>query len=317
MFAPPIPARFIPGFRQALVGRHWSVAMSAIELIRNTLVRDTPHLGDIVWWTLADARTPRADLEQVWRDAGLAAEYLPELPSSDRSLRVAAREAAVGQTDRLLRLAKADESETVFAVVHEDRPGDGTVAYTQEARITLDRRADVFSSDDPTHEMVAAVRHRFEILRLTHTVDEIRRAVLRSLQSFAAVTLREGGGVYWVPFLFSAQLRRLQAAIAQIGSSQIYLLPVHRNGDAEKTLSAVAKGSLEAELAALSVEVEEFLAAPPERQSTLTRRLEMFDDLSARAGLYEMVLKGNLDGIRQKLENLTSSVESMLADRAA
>ena len=97
----------------------------------------------------------------------------------------------------------------------------------------------------------------------------------------------------------------------------MHLLPVHRNGDAEKTLSAVAQGSLEAELAALSVEVEEFLAVPPERESTLTRRLETFDELRARAALYETVLKGSLGGVRQQLDNLTSSVESMLADRAA
>jgi hypothetical protein len=292
--------------------------MSAtLELIRNTLARETPKLGEIVWWSLADARTPRADLERVWREASLPAEHLPELPSSDRSLRVAAREAAVGQTDRLLRLAKADEDETVFAVVHEDRPGDGSVAYTQEARIVLDRRADVFSSDDPSHEMVAAVRQRYEALRVTHTVDEVRRAVLRTLQSFAAVTLRESGGIYWVPFPFAAKLRQLQAAVGQIGSSQLYLLAVHRSAEAEKTLSAVTRGSLESELAALAAEVEEYLAAPPERQSTLTRRLEMFDQLRSRAGLYETVLKTNLDGVRQQLNGLTSSVESMLADRAA
>ena len=149
-------------------------------------------------------------------------------------------------------------SETVYAVVHEDRPGDGSVAYKQEARIVLDRRADVFSSDDPSHEMVAAVRQRFEALRVTHTADEVRRAVVRTLQSFAAVTLRESGGIYWVPFPFAAKLRQLQAAVEKIGSSQLYLLPVHRTREAEKTLSAVAKGSLESELAALAAEVEEF-----------------------------------------------------------
>jgi hypothetical protein len=84
--------------------------MSAIELIRNTLVRDTPHLGDIVWWTLADARTPRADLERVWQGAGLPVEYLPDMASSDRSLKVAMRETQVIHSDRLLRLAKADDS---------------------------------------------------------------------------------------------------------------------------------------------------------------------------------------------------------------
>lgn len=85
--------------------------MSELELIRSALTRETPHLGDVVWWQLADARTSCAYFERVWRDAGLPREHLPEPPSSERSLRVAAREAQVGLTDRLLRLAKAADDE--------------------------------------------------------------------------------------------------------------------------------------------------------------------------------------------------------------
>jgi hypothetical protein len=291
--------------------------MSELELIRSALTRETLHLGDVVWWELTDARTSCAQLEKIWRDAGLPAEHLPEPPSSERSLRVAAREAQVGLPDRLLRLAKVADDEVVFAVVHEQRPGDGSVVYTQEARVALDRRTDALVSDDASNEVVAAVSNRFETLRHTYTVDEVRRAVIRTLQSLAAVTLRQGGGVYWVPTPFSGRLRQLQAAVANIGSSQMFLLPIHRSADAEKTLSAVARGSIEEELAVLSAEVEEFLAAPPERQSTLTRRLEMFDELRARAGLYETVLKSSLDGVRQQLDTMASSVESLLADRAA
>lgn len=291
--------------------------MSELELIRSALTRETPHLGDVVWWELTDARTSCTSLEKVWRDAGLPAKHLPDPPSSERSLRVAAREAQVGLADRLLRLAKVADDEVVYAVVHEQRPGDGTVVYTQEARVALDRGADTLVSDDPTNEIVAAISNRFEMLRHTYTVDEVRRAVIRTLQSFAAVNLRVGGGVVWVPSPFSGRLRQLQDAVANIGTSQMFLLPIHRSADAERTLSAVVRGSLEEELSGLAVEIEEFLATPPERESTLTHRLEAFDDLRARAALYETVLKSNLDGVRQQLNGLTSSVESMLADRAA
>jgi hypothetical protein len=291
--------------------------MSELELIRTALTRETPKLGDVVWWELTDARTSCAQLEQVWREAGLAADHLPDPPSSERSLRVAAREAQVGLADRLLRLAKVADDEVVYAVVHEQRPGDGTVVYTHEARVALDRRADTLVSDDPTNEIVAAVSNRFETLRHTHTVDEVRRAVIRTLQSLAAVNLRVGGGVVWVPSPFSGRLRQLQAAVAKIGASQMFLLPIHRSVDAERTLSAVARGSLEDELSGLAAEVDEFLAAPPERESTLTRRLEVFDDLRSRAALYATVLRSNLDGVLLRLDTLASSVESMLADRAA
>src|SRR5688500_15176664 len=82
----------------------------------------------------------------------------PDAPTAEKSLKIAIREASTGQADRLIRLAKEDASEIVFAVVREQRPGDGSLDYHQEARIQLDRQREVFSSDRPGHDLVAAVR---------------------------------------------------------------------------------------------------------------------------------------------------------------
>ena len=58
-------------------------------------------------------------------------------------------------------------------------------------------------------------------------------------------------------------VRRLQGAIEKIGSSRVYLLPVHASADASRTLGDAAKLAIEDELAALKAEVEEFMASPP------------------------------------------------------
>ena len=51
-----------------------------------------------------------------------------------------------------------------------------------------------------------------------HTPDDVRRALVKTLASCAAVTLRDHGGVYWVPAPFADTLRRLQIAVAGIGA---------------------------------------------------------------------------------------------------
>lgn len=289
----------------------------SFDLIRKTLPITGEHLGDMLWWSLADARTDRLTLESLWARANLPMELLPESPMAEKAIKTAVREAQVGHHDRLVRLGKEDNSEILYAVVREDRQNDGSLNYYTEARMTLHRRREVFSSDWPSHDIVSAVESRFRLYRTTHTADDVRRTVVRTLHSFAAVTLRDVGGVYWVPAPYADHVRRLQAAIEQIGTSRVYLLPINRSPEAERTLGEVAWGSLEEELAALQAEIEAFLAAPPERASTLTRRLDAYQALQAKARLYSTLLKTEVHDLDAKLNKLSGSVEHLLNQKAA
>lgn len=108
----------------------------------------------------------------------------------------------------------------MFGIVRERRRDDGTLDYTQEARISLTHLTGNALADDPTHEAAAAIKARFERHRDTHTPDDVRRTINRTLQSFSAVLLRENGGVWWVPAPHAKSVRALQEAIESIGSSR-------------------------------------------------------------------------------------------------
>src|SRR3954471_23855541 len=118
-----------------------------LHRLRSVLGKGNQHLGDIVFWQLADARVDRATLESLWRDAGLDAALLPEEPTAERALKQAVREAQVGQRNRLLRLGLDSEAEIVFAIVREHRDDAGNVTYMQEARVVLERASEALTSD--------------------------------------------------------------------------------------------------------------------------------------------------------------------------
>lgn len=292
-------------------------AMS-IALIRNHLQTAGEHVGDMLWWTLEDARISRARLEEVWTAAGLSTGLLPEPPTPEKALRTAVREAAVGQQGHLIRLGKEDDAELVFAVVEEQRDGSGNVSHRQEARVVLRKQmTPVLTSDAPDHELVRAVRERYEGLLTTHTPDDVRRALVKTLASCAAVTLREHGGVYWVPAPFAATLRRLQVAVAGIGASRIDVVPIHASPEASMALGNAARSALEQDLAALTLEIDGFLQEPPDRASTLTRRLATFDELRTKARLYHSVLQVQVSGLDAQLDDLTRHVEGLLQAKAS
>jgi hypothetical protein len=110
-----------------------------LERIKQNLNTGGHHLGDIVYWALAEARTNRSTLESIWASAQLDPAHLPEPPTAEKALKAAVREAAVGQPDRLIRLGKENEAEIVFAVVRETKHEDGSITYQQETRVILDR----------------------------------------------------------------------------------------------------------------------------------------------------------------------------------
>ncbi|MBI5543807.1 MAG: hypothetical protein HY901_07975 [Deltaproteobacteria bacterium] len=289
-----------------------------IEKLRSTLAaKGGAHLGDITYWTLSDARISRPTLETVWASAGLDPAHLPEPPTAERAIKLAARMAGTGQADRLVRLGLESESQVIFTVIREQRLGDGSLTYAQEARVVLDRNTELASTDSPGHDLAEGILARFAELKDTHPSDDVRRAVMNVLGSCASITLRDHGGVYWIPAPHAATLRKLQAAIEKIGTSRVYLLPVHASADATKTLGEAAVAALTEELNALKTEVEGFVAAPPERQSTLVRRLDQYDELRGRAELYRSVLSVTVADLESTLTSLTASVEQLLNAKAA
>ena len=293
--------------------------MSAAQLqsLINVLATGGTHLGDLCWWSLADASIDRQSLESKWKNTGLPMSLLPEPPTIEKAFKLAVRETQVGLVDRLLRLAVDDEASVVFAVVHEQKHDDGTLTYTQEAKVGLEMLTGTLNTNAPTHDLVVAINSRFSVLRDTHTADDVRRTITRTLQSFSAVLLRENGGVWWVPSPHAEPLRMLQTAIESIGASRFYLLPVHDSSDAHRTLGDAASRSLEADLAELKAEVESFVAQPPERTSTLVRRFDAFDALRGRAQLYRDILQVQVKDLDSTLTQLASSIEMLLSSKTA
>ncbi len=288
-----------------------------MQRLKSTLSTGGAHLGDLIFWTLADARIDRGTLERLWVDAGLGLDLLPDPPTAEKAIKLAVREAQVGQRERLLRLGKEDDEEVVFCVVHERRDDAGNVTFNQEARIRLDRQRELLTSDHDSHDMVCAVRTAFQVFKTTHTPDDVRRGIVKAIGTWAAVTLRESGGVYFIASPFAENLRRLQTAIEKVGASRLHLLPVHDSPDAARSLGEIAKGSIEAELAALQTEISAFVASPPDRASTLLRRFDAFEALRGRARLYRSVLNIQVQDLDQQLNQMSATVEGLVNAKAA
>jgi hypothetical protein len=87
--------------------------MQTLDTLTSALNQGGPHLGDLIWWTLARGPLDRSTLENIWARAQLAPEHLPDPATAEKALKAAVREAAVGQPDRLIRIGQGAEGEGV------------------------------------------------------------------------------------------------------------------------------------------------------------------------------------------------------------
>lgn len=285
------------------------------SLARHTGGEHGQHLGDVLWWELNGGEVARVDLARIWVEAGLPAEYLPEPPGEERAFRAAVREGQLGHSDRLLRVAAEDERRIVVGLVAENRDGAGGLTYGIEGRVVLDRQTKTVTTDIPDHPIVKRVTTRFDVLRQVHTLDDVRRSMGKVLDGLAAINLRTHGGVLWVPRTGADQLRRLQSAIERIGMSRMYVLPITETPEGAATLSEIAQNTLEQDLAELQAEIETFVQMPPDRGSTLLRRLDAFTALRQRAQLFATVLRVQVGDLDQKIGILERTVGEMVSAR--
>jgi hypothetical protein len=275
------------------------------------------RFGDMVFWALEVGRIDRQHLLKIWSGAGLDPGVIPEQNSFEKALKDAVSENTAGLKDQLLRKGLEDKNEVRFTLQQETKKAGGDNDYSQKAKFWVDKNSGAFSSSDPNNLLIQKVQADYHSLKDSHNTNDVRKAITNALHSFAAVTLRDGGGVYWIPEQFSADLRKLQSAVAQIGTSSIYLVPVVKTKDAQEALSAVAEGSLEKDLKELQGEIADFISAPPDRVSTLARRLDSFKELRGRANLYKMVLGATVQGLDEQLVKLEDIVQALIENKEA
>ncbi|MBI2378915.1 MAG: hypothetical protein HYV07_33280 [Deltaproteobacteria bacterium] len=130
--------------------------------------------------------------------------------------------------------------------------------------------------------------------------------------SEAGVSLRDSGGVYFVPAQFNGQLTAVCNVVGDVGPhNKTFVLPIVDMPAAQATLREVTEASLDDEIRALEEELKSF-DLDKVRDSTLERRLVAFHDLKARVGMFSSVLSFKADGLNRRLSCINAELRRSL-----
>lgn len=288
--------------------------MSAMTTVRGVVAvtdADKATAGCIVWWRLSgtiDAEVLRTE----WLAKGLDHNELPDNPGPVTALRRACRTQCKDRV--LVRPLGRGEG---FAIVNEavkredkDTPLDheiiALVTVNDVGRIDVrsPRKAPTEAEAKAIDRIRTEIRHSYDHHLETLSSKDISVWLVNLMPRLDAVSLRDKGGVYFIP---SHNVPRIEAAVSAlraVSEHRVHRVPAMRSEDAvDAILDAVdAEASSEAE------GMEKELAAASLGKRGFETRIERCDDTERKVARYEELLGRKLDTLRDRLVALRANL---------
>ncbi len=263
-----------------------------------------PVLGHTIWWTIRDVEEPAAKMEEVL-ERTLGKEFMPGEPGKKRALRLALD--AI-ESKGLVRRIRDDEVMTAYALVRE-------VVDRSAIDIELEKR-NIVIFDKRSKELEFRAEHKnseirelFERYSTVYTANDIRGVVLEFVRARHGITLRETGGIYFLPH--SQDVELLRKFVEEMGG-EFYSLPIVDSGKARGQMMNLVRLELLRDIEVAAEDVKRLAAKEGTQAGTYRNRLEDFQKLEAKMNAYVDLLKIDASEMETRLRGLRDEVSRAL-----
>ena len=312
-----------------------------------------PLIGFTVLWRLEGFRVSHLDLEQALQAAGFE-KYLPDPPTPRVALRRAlaewikakqriARELQLqpddegqdenggGRRRTLIRVInRAGSEHLVYALVAEDIDFSALgLSYGTALRILLHKKTGEMICTTDAEGVIDAQREsrrvtdelapywrQYRDLFIARDLSEMMREIVAGMN---AVSLRQAGGVYFVPAGERDSLLRLRQLIADIPQVTgldpfVCALGVPDAVEAKRGLSKAVHAGLLDEINSLRGDLDRLSESGDRlREKTIAQRLVIYKQLKAKVEMYQELLGLRQDEVRAGIARLEREALNLLS----
>jgi hypothetical protein len=256
--------------------------------------------GAIVWWRLSGT-IRRDELGDAWGQAGLTGPDDLSLPDYTTPKQALQRALPVVEDKR--HFLRSLPQHGGWAVVEEHLDSTTTLAHQVVATVSV--KDDRLVIDPPDYRDAGRIEEEFlACLERLETTDVSGWLAGTLMPAAKAVTLRDTGGIYFIPREYVDLYKRYTDVLAAVGAHRFFLVPALRSDEAvEAILDALCR---EAEQAALQVETE--LDNERLGKRALLTRMDAAEAMLAKVRTYESLLGRGLDQLVQRIEGLKAGI---------
>jgi hypothetical protein len=282
---------------------------------------DLPIIGYFTWWAINGVKITRTELQKRITAAGI--DYELPFPKIRSVFLKAVREVQKNQKKYglLIRKIKKSPEEYTFGLVDERvYEVSRALSYQHQATLRFNTLSGVIKCDG-AHRAFEAIKEQFNEFREALDSQDIRDIILELLYASHTVSVRQRGGVYFVPAAYSELLDKIEYLITHLldsatddrteskAESYIAIAPLI---DAEKSKNAIYKAfvdSLKYQMGKFSEALDKGIP----RKFAGHKRLAEFNELRKHIEFYRDALQFQVDDLTKELDGLTSQVKRELS----
>jgi hypothetical protein len=258
--------------------------------------------GAIVLWHL-NGEMHGESLKNSWASNGLNDDLLPSMPSNETALRRTA--AQYKEKRRLIRMLP---DRSGWAVVDEVG-SEGKLSYHQVFDLKLTDSGEVEATvyDENAFNAsggIARATTIFEAAKSQLAHNDVSFWLSHLVRRVDSISLRESGGVYFIPRNRLDEWRTFVASIRAVSSHVLYEVPALRSDEAVSAIIDSLTREAEEEAKGIETELEQGELGG----RAIKTRAERCQSMSQKIASYEELLGQSLDVLRDRYEHLQANI---------
>lgn len=282
------------------------------------------HLGDLCGWSLSGSRT-QADVLAAAEKFGILDDLaFPRTTPNSCYRKAVGIVFSVGKRDKQRQMAYIVEDSSdklVHAIVtskviddtssDEESVSAKDAEFTTEIKVGFDKRAyrdgssaeGCLVSEDPDHPASVELKAKYLELAETYLAGDIRTAFQNAFKTWDACPVLPHGGLWYIPANHAEKVRAWHGFMVELGMSTV-VIPTFDTAETIESLRAATRDSLDAQLAEMEWQLDCYVKDGWNkiRDASLERRMREFDELRARAELYQAILGTTIDDLHSKVQ---------------
>lgn len=274
--------------------------------------KDIQAAGAVVFWRLAGA-VNLEDLTAAWTGSGFDPDMLPANPTPTVALQRSMQE--IKDAAHIVRNLPGGG----LALVREYK-AERDLAYDVVLRATVDKVGRIkvevdqaFAEDQAYLNLAERAKGSYQFHLVTLGTTDISTWLTSLMAKLQAVSLREMGGIYFVPRFNLANFERMVGCIREVSSSVVSFIPAMPTSEA---LDAITE-AISNEAVAMIEGVEKDITEGTLGERALKSRAKLAEECERKVTQYEGILGKRLTDIHENLEVLRERVNQALLSAEA
>ena len=268
-------------------------------------------IGYFVWWSIKDVKIAREDLQKHLDNVGL--DYkVPDVKVRSAFLK-AVREVRRDHRNKglLIRQVQKDAEEYIFGLVDENvDKTKKSLDYAHTTSLKFSPISGRLSCTKP-HRAHQLIKDLYDKYMGYLDADDVRDVILKLVSATMSVSVRQRGGIYFIPNTHRYTVDRLEKFVDLLPESCDFM--VAPQIDVESSKKAIYKafvGGLRSQMADFAKEMEG--DDNKKRASTMTKRLKEFKVLKNKIEFYRDAMQFQVEDLSKDLEDLKTAAESRI-----